>query len=168
MNSFISSKRPLIILGHRGVGKTTFLERLKKYQPQLQIEDLDQRIVKERGKSIDEIFTQEGEETFRQIEGEELQAWWNESKGRSTPQAIALGGGYLGALPEKALKLWLRRSTDHKGRVFFDRPRLNSEVDLLQEFLERIPERDRRYRRQCDFVHFLPEGIKGQGKKRKI
>ena len=67
-----------LLIGHRGVGKTSLLTRLKKYARQLKIVsefiDLDNYIEKEVGLSIDNIFQKQGEEKFRGYERKYLKS----------------------------------------------------------------------------------------------
>ena len=59
-----------ILIGHRGVGKTSLLKRMQKYFPQTDLHffDLDQEISKQYGKSIIHLFQDMGEAQFREIE----------------------------------------------------------------------------------------------------
>lgn len=79
----------IILVGFMGAGKTTVARELAAAGYVLV--DLDERIVRRCGRSIPEIFAQEGESFFRDCETEALQAL--EGTGRSV---IATGGGVVG------------------------------------------------------------------------
>ncbi len=76
----------LFLIGLPGSGKTTMGKELAKELAYTFI-DLDDRIVFSAGKSIPEIFTQDGEERFREIERDELRKIVGERC------VIATGGG---------------------------------------------------------------------------
>lgn len=82
----------IILTGFMGSGKSTVGALLSEYTG-LQLVDLDSEIEKTAGKSISEIFTQEGEAAFRDYEFKILAACL--SSGSS--QIIATGGGALAA-----------------------------------------------------------------------
>lgn len=79
----------IALIGYRGSGKTTIGRRLadRLWWPFV---DLDQLIVMRAGKSIREIFEQQGEQKFRDLETESLAFVL-----KSNDQVIALGGGAL-------------------------------------------------------------------------
>jgi shikimate kinase len=57
----------LFLIGYRGTGKTTIGKKIAS-KLNLQFIDLDELIVKNAGKTIPEIFAQEGEPKFREYE----------------------------------------------------------------------------------------------------
>ena len=65
-------KEPVVyaLVGHRGVGKSSLLKRIKSYVPSAHCWDLDEEIEKVQGESLIKIFEAKGESRFRQIEGE--------------------------------------------------------------------------------------------------
>lgn len=77
----------VVLIGFMGSGKSTMGIRLS-YQLRYALEDTDRLIEAGAGKSISEIFAQEGEEAFRQMETELLKKL-AEKKG----QRIYSGGG---------------------------------------------------------------------------
>ena len=98
----------VFLVGCRGSGKTTIAPLLAK-QLGWQFLDLDARIVELSGKTIREIFQEEGEEGFRRRESEACQ-----HLKRVRHYVIALGGGSLND-PENRLLIkrlgkvvWLR------------------------------------------------------------
>ncbi len=78
----------LYLTGYRGSGKSTVAAALSLEMGVPAI-DLDQQIVQSAGKPIAEIFAQEGESTFRDLESAALAAL------PADPAVIALGGGAI-------------------------------------------------------------------------
>lgn len=79
----------IVLIGARGSGKSTTGRRLADKLWQTFV-DLDERIVKRAGKSIKEIFEQDGEPEFRRLETEVLREIV------ALPEhVLALGGGTL-------------------------------------------------------------------------
>ncbi|MDZ8184284.1 MAG: shikimate kinase [Nostoc sp. ChiSLP02] len=79
----------LYLIGMMGVGKTT-VGRLLAQQLGYGFVDTDDVIAKAAGKSINQIFSQEGEATFRQLESDVLSQVC-----AFTKLAIATGGGIV-------------------------------------------------------------------------
>jgi len=148
----------LLLIGYRGTGKTTVAELLSAGLgwPWL---DADVEIEKRAGKSIVEIFSQDGEPAFRDHETSVLAGLC-----ANTRQVLALGGGivvrpqnrdllktagktvWLTASPET---LWRRISDDRStaGR----RPNLTADggLDEIRRILsQRLP----LYRQSADWV----------------
>ena len=71
-----------------GSGKTTLGKRLAK-EMLTDFVDLDKEIEKREGKSVQQIFSEKGEDYFRQIESRELIEW----AGSSKSFVMATGGG---------------------------------------------------------------------------
>lgn len=150
----------LILIGHRGTGKTALLERIKtyfaKYPTAHQFFDLDREIEFREGKTISQIFRDEGEKQFRELEVRVFQDLIRENN----HFVITLGAGFaVQEIPANLPTLWVRRRTDSLGRIFLNRPRLNREVSPLEEYLQRLPFRDERYHRHCTEQYILPEGL---------
>ena len=78
----------VVLIGFMGSGKSTMGIRLS-YQLRYALEDTDRLIEAGAGKSISEIFAQEGEEAFRQMETELLKKL-AEKKGQ---RIYSVGGG---------------------------------------------------------------------------
>jgi shikimate kinase len=78
----------LYLIGFMGAGKSTVGEKLAESLG-WPFRDLDQVIVEETGRSIPEIFRQDGEEVFREQETEALR---RESR-KDPPFVLATGGG---------------------------------------------------------------------------
>ena len=140
------------LIGHRGTGKTSLLQRLQIYgQGQLPVFDLDREIEKTTGKKIAEIFEDRGEEFFRELEKKVLTKLIE-----TQPKMVcALGAGFpLGSyvFPAMCEIVWVRRASDSWGRVFTDRPRLNTELSARDEYLERFQQREVLFSRNFDWI----------------
>ena len=74
----------MVLIGHRGVGKSQLLKRMKFYHqlvhPDISYFDLDQEISARQGKSISQVFDECGEAQFRQLERQVFQELTNEHK----------------------------------------------------------------------------------------
>jgi shikimate kinase len=145
-----------ILIGHRGVGKSTFLNRIRALT-ETPCFDLDEEIEKQHNQPIRRIF-ESGEREFRALE---TQALWNLVESARGPMIIAVGAGFEGPMPPEAKVIWLRRESDRHGRVFLNRPRLNSSVSLFDEYMERFPIREKRFHEWAHEELFLPEGGDG-------
>lgn len=78
----------IILIGYMGCGKTTLGIRLS-YHMRIPFVDTDKMIEKNEGREISEIFAQDGEEAFRQMETRTIQTLLQE-KAR---KVISTGGG---------------------------------------------------------------------------
>lgn len=78
----------IILIGFMGSGKTTMGIRLS-YKLRRTIIDTDKMIEKMEGKTISDIFAQNGEEYFRKKETETLRKLQSEN----VPRIISVGGG---------------------------------------------------------------------------
>jgi shikimate kinase len=127
----------IFLIGMSGSGKTTLGKRLAN-ELHKDFVDLDWEIEKQEGKSVKEIFSQRGEDHFRQIEAEVLRFW----AGASQDFVMSTGGGapcfYEGIdiinqcglsifldVPVEELKIRLAAATD--------RPLLNAGDDKERE-----------------------------------
>lgn len=96
----------IVLVGVPGAGKTTVGKLLAK-ELGLDFLDSDQVIETRSGKSVADIFTQDGEPAFRQIEHDVIIDLLDSSN-----TVLALGGGSLGnddtrAKVKKAVTVWL-------------------------------------------------------------
>lgn len=145
----------LVLIGHRGVGKTSLLLRLQSYFTDDVIFDLDQEIEKKTRLTVQQIFEQKGEAEFRKLEVETF---------ANLPDKciVACGAGFQVSSVVKTSAttwVWVRRGTDHLGRIFLDRPRLQPHVSALDEFQSRAVEREKHFSNRADFIYDLAEGL---------
>lgn len=149
----------MVLIGHRGTGKSHLLERLKIYlsdKKNLKFLDLDREIEFREGKTIGQIFNELGEEAFRELEIKVFHALIQQH----SEFVISLGAGFsLQEIPKDLKCLWVRRKTDALGRIFLNRPRLNPEMSPLEEYLQRLPLREERYHKRATDEYLMPEGI---------
>ena len=78
----------IALTGMMGCGKSTVAKELKRVLPELDYIELDFEIEKREGKTINEIFSNKGEEYFRIVESQLLKEITNKDN-----QIISLGGG---------------------------------------------------------------------------
>lgn len=148
----------ILLIGARGVGKSQLLRR---WPGSVIPVDLDQVIEEKTSKSIPEIFETQGEAFFRQLERESLQ----ELLLGPDKTVIAVGAGFRWDDFEWPISrndveiIWVRRATDNLGRIFLDRPRLDTAVSALQEFWQRLAVRDPKNQQISDRTYMLPEGL---------
>ncbi len=155
-----------LIVGHRGVGKTTFLNKLKSSYNSCNQEvltfDLDEQIEKATGKTITQIFTEKGEPAFREIERQQLLKLCEEYRDDTRSVWIAAGAGLIADLPTYLKVIWLRRNTDVMGRIFLNRPQLDKDLSPLEEYRSRFMPRSARFRAWYHKQVLLPEGPYGE------
>ncbi|MGZ3748230.1 MAG: shikimate kinase [Pseudobdellovibrionaceae bacterium] len=147
-----------VIIGQRGVGKTQLLKRIHRYISEERIPclDLDQEIEKRQKRTIREIFEREGEEFFRNLEKEVFQ----EIISSHATCWLAVGAGFpVGLIPDSVRVLWVQRATDHIGRVFLDRPRLENGLPPLEEFEKRAKTREFHFKNSYNQIYLMPEGL---------
>jgi shikimate kinase/3-dehydroquinate synthase len=87
-----AASRHIVLVGFMGAGKTTAAQALARSR-RLPLVDVDEEIVSRAGRSIEEIFSAEGEGAFRALE--ERAALEHLCSGE--PRVISLGGGALGS-----------------------------------------------------------------------
>jgi shikimate kinase len=91
----------LILIGYRGTGKTTIARKLGE-QLQIPVFDSDSEIEQHTGKSIADIFAQNGEAAFRNIEESIIAEILQQN--RQNPFVLATGGGAV-LRPETCCRL---------------------------------------------------------------
>ncbi len=84
----MGQEQNIILVGFMGSGKTSVGVKLS-YRLRLPVEDTDKLIERREGRSISEIFADDGEEYFRQLETELL----GELIGRGGTRIYSVGGG---------------------------------------------------------------------------
>lgn len=112
--------RHTILLGFMGAGKTSIGKKLAK-ETGIRFVDTDQMIEEQTGRLIRDIFAENGEEFFRNLETELLKQLQNETE----PLVIAVGGG----LPVREIN---RRYLKALGKTVY----LKAEVDTLVNRLQ--------------------------------
>jgi shikimate kinase len=158
-----------VLIGYRGSGKTTIGKRLADRLWQSFV-DTDERVVARAGKSIKEIFAQDGEPRFRELEAEAVR----EALGLQD-HVIALGGGttmrpetrealkksghrvvYLKCAPEV-----LHQRIAQDPETAASRPNLTSLGGGVDEIAKVLDEREPVYRQvmhaELDVTHLTPE-----------
>lgn len=102
-------RKPILLIGMMGCGKST-VGRLLAERMRLPLIDLDEEIARAAGKTIPEIFAQEGEAGFRARETAALERALARENG-----VIATGGGIvtraenIRMMREKGVVVWLCR-----------------------------------------------------------
>jgi len=98
----------IVLVGFMGSGKTS-VGRVLARKLRYAFEDMDRRIEERTGRRVAEIFRDDGEEAFREMEREEARALSSLSR-----RVVAAGGGAFARpatralLQEGALTVWLR------------------------------------------------------------
>lgn len=121
----------VILIGFMGCGKSSVAVKLS-YRMKKSMTDTDSWIEKKQGKTISEIFEQDGEEAFRQMETQALQYLKESAKN----QIISVGGG----MPMKEENRALMKEI---GKVVYLRAK-------AETIYERIKEDTRRPLLQCE------------------
>ena len=103
----------IFLIGYMGSGKSTVGKKLARLL-QMDFVDLDDYIEKEYGKSISDIFQQEGEKKFRELEHHYIQLLIE----REVNLVIALGGGtpcfhdHMKLINDHGISVYLKMSVD--------------------------------------------------------
>ena len=132
----------IALTGYMGAGKTTVGSIVADVLGCAFI-DLDDVIVKKAGKSIPEIFAQNGEEAFRAIEIDCLAK--TIKKYSSSTVVLALGGGTVtcpGAvelLQKDTLCIWLKASPETLAERVAGTDRPLADTHFTERYLEREP-----------------------------
>lgn len=102
----------VFLIGYRGCGKTTVAKELAK-QLKYECVDSDQQVETRAGKRIAEIFSEEGEAAFRDLESKAIAEICERQK-----TVVALGGGAVlreenrNRLAKAGVVVWLTASVD--------------------------------------------------------
>lgn len=134
--------RSIFLIGFMGAGKSTIARALQR-ELGFPLIEMDERIVKEQGMSINDIFAQYGEDHFRDIESQLIV-----DIGKEEPSIVSCGGGVV-VRPQNTQKM------KEIGRIVFlkatpetiyervknstDRPILNGHmnVEYIAELMEK-------------------------------
>ena len=132
----VSDKENIVLIGMPGAGKTTVGKSLaRKYNRE--VIDTDELIVKKAGKTIPEIFNEDGEAAFRDIESKVIR-----EVSKLTGVIISTGGGAI-------LRKENRKELKKNGKLYFidrplsallpteDRPLARSAEDITKRYNER-------------------------------
>jgi shikimate dehydrogenase len=151
--TILSSKENIVLTGMPGCGKSTIGKMLAEKLGRPFI-DLDDEIVKMAGKPISEIFSEEGEKHFRDMETEAIK-----NVALISGAVIATGGGSV--LRDENVRL-----LKQNGRIYFldrpleqilptaDRPLATSREAVINRYNERFSI----YTATCD-THLKTDGI---------
>ncbi len=145
-----------VLVGHRGVGKTSLLGRHQIYFPTVSHFDLDQEIEANKQKKISEIFSEQGEPQFRHYEKEIFDQLI------ALPEfVISVGGGFaVDQIPREIEVVFVSRATDKDGRIFLNRPQINVELSDLEDSLKLYCHRQEKFLARADYIYHMPEGIR--------
>ncbi len=128
-------KQNIVFVGMPGSGKTTLANMISK-ELRLDVLDTDDMIVKKEGRSIPDIFADDGEPYFRSVEAECIK-----EAGSDNGKVIATGGGAIltyenrEALMHNGLVIWLRRPIEQLARD--GRPLSSNDDSKMRAMLEK-------------------------------
>lgn len=134
--------KPVFFIGFMGAGKTSVARRLARRGSVASV-DMDTYIERCTGKKVSEIFSEVGEEGFRDIESETLLELANRA-----PLLVSCGGGVVlkaenrKILGEKGFVVYLEVSVDEAAKRIDDvstRPLFNSFENASRIYQARIP-----------------------------
>lgn len=146
--------RNVILIGFMGTGKTSIGKRVAQSLG-FAFVDTDELIEQASGKSISDIFSDEGEDYFRDLESETLRGC-----GKRSNQVISTGGGIVlreanrQILSETGYVIWLKASADailERVSRNHERPLLHT-ADPLQTIKDLLLERGKMYSASADFT----------------
>lgn len=129
----------IVLIGMPGCGKSTIASLLTEKLGRKLI-DADTEIEKMAGKTIPEIFAQDGEEVFRDWETKVL-----EELGKQSQLIIATGGGCVTKqrnyplLHQNSTIFWLKRETEHlstEGRPLSQKTKLSEMYQIRRPLYE--------------------------------
>lgn len=136
-DSLLKERKNIVLVGMPGSGKSTIGKMLAE-KLNREFLDTDEMIVEKAGKPIPEIFAENGEEYFREIESECVK-----EAGKKMGLVIATGGGAVlrqenrDALRQNAVVIFLDREVDSLATD--GRPLSSSEEKLRMMYEARYP-----------------------------
>lgn len=147
-------RRLVFLVGFMGSGKTT-VGRSLAGRLGWKFVDLDEQIEQRLGRTIPQIFSDQGEPYFRQAEGAMLEEVLAEAE--QAPTVVALGGGTL-TQPENVARIranggitiWLRCELDELWRrcsTMTNRPLFHDPASFQELYRWRLP-----HYQQADFA----------------
>ena len=110
-----ASLRGVALVGMPGCGKSTIAQAVAQELGRACV-DLDAEIEREAGKSIPEIFAQDGEEAFRAAETRAARQFSRENAVLATGGGCVLRAENAQALRSNSLVVWLKRAIDQLPR----------------------------------------------------
>lgn len=154
--------KEIILSGFMGCGKSSIGVLVAEGIPGTEFKDLDDFIEEISGRSIPEIFEEDGEEGFRQIEEAALDSLLMIDSDLGQRSVIALGGGTLctpgcrSLVRDNGICFYLKASpetlekslTEYPG----ERPMLDSKLPLRARIEELLDERSSTYEECADHV----------------
>lgn len=145
----------LVLVGLSGSGKSTLAPLLRSRTGRSVVVDLDREVEERAGRTVAEIFAEEGETGFRQLESQALAEAL-----AGPPAVIATGGGVVLEVDNRRLLrgdatvVWLRASPGHLAQRLTDTSEARPLLDGDPEFaLHRMAtEREALYSEVADVV----------------
>ena len=144
----------IVLIGFMGTGKSTIARELAKTR-QMNIVEMDEEIVRRRGKSIADIFKEEGEEYFRDLETALLKELQTKEH-----QVISCGGGAV--LREENVRVMKKNGCvvllTALPQTIYERVKNNTDRPILQgnmnvEYIASLMEKRReKYEKASDIV----------------
>ena len=96
-------RRNIVLIGFMGSGKTTLGLKLS-YLLRMPVEDTDKLIERQEGRSITQIFADDGESYFRELETELLRKWHSGQSGEPAPAASVWNSGISASVAGSGLR----------------------------------------------------------------
>ena len=115
LSQVAASLRGVALVGMPGCGKSTIAQAVAQELGRACV-DLDAEIEREAGKSIPEIFAQDGEEAFRAAETRAARQFSRENAVLATGGGCVLRAENAQALRANSLVVWLKRAIDQLPR----------------------------------------------------
>ena len=147
----------IFLIGMPGSGKSTLGRRIAK-EMLLTFVDLDKEIEKREGKSVQQIFAENGEDYFRQVESRELSEWAASAKSF----VMATGGGTpcfydgINVINQSGLSIYLQVSINtllSRLESKTDRPLLNAtDIDEKRQKLSSLLDKRTQYYQQASIT----------------